>query len=357
MKTNPYQSVLKTVSTLHRQKSASRRSLFFSCAIRSSLLGILFLLMAAFTGCTPPSGDSGSYPSKTVVIICPWAAGGGTDAVSRHLATQLHQEFGQPFVVVNKTGGSGAVGHSAGATAKADGYTITMATFELNTMHRMGISELTYEDFTPLMQVNTDAAALIVKQDAPWKTLQEFMDYIRKNPGKLQMSGTGAGGAWDLARAGFQNAAGIPVSSVVWIPTKGSAPSLLELMGGHIDAVCCSIPEASSQIESGVLRVLAVMSAERHPDHPDVPTVKESGVDWEAVGWRGLMLPKGAPDEIVNQLTQKLEKILTSEAYIEFMNKFGYGITVRGPAEFKSFLGQQDEQWKSVIEAVGYDKK
>jgi tripartite-type tricarboxylate transporter receptor subunit TctC len=128
-------------------------------------------------------------------------------------------------------------------------------------------------------------------------------------------------------------------------------------MGGHIDAVCCSIPEASSQIESGVLRVLAVMSAERHPDHPDVPTVKESGVDWEAVGWRGLMLPKGAPDEIVNQLTQKLEKILTSEAYIEFMNKFGYGITVRGPAEFKSFLGQQDEQWKSVIEAVGYDKK
>ena len=316
-------------------------------------------LSAMVTGCNSGSGTTGSpqgYPRKTVTIICPWAPGGGTDRVARFWADSLQREFSQPFVVVNRTGGSGAVGHSAGAYAAPDGYTITLITFELCTMHRMNISDLTHEDYACIMQMNADAAAIIVQNDAPWKTLGEFLDHIRKNPGKVKMSGTATGGAWDLARAGMFKAADVPIESVVWVPTKGSAPSLVELLGGHIDSVCCSVPEAVTQVEAGQLRMLAVMSEERHPDFPDVPTVKESGVDWNAVAWRGLALPKGTPPEIVDTLYEKCKGIAESDAYREFMRKNGFAIKIRGKDEFTRFLAEQDAQWKVVIEAANYAK-
>ena len=316
-------------------------------------------LIAVLAGCTPGSGTNETpetYPRKTVTVICPWAPGGGTDRVARFWADALQQEFDQPFVVVNRTGGSGAVGHSAGAYAAPDGYTITLVTFELCTMHRMNISDLTHEDFTCLMQMNADTAAIIVQNDAPWKTLGEFLDHVRQKPGELKMSGTATGGAWDLARAGLFQAAEVPIDSVVWVPTKGSAPSLVELLGGHIDSVCCSVPEAVTQVEAGQLRMLAVMSEERHPDFPDVPTVKESGVDWIAVAWRGLALPKGTPPEIVDTLYEKCKGIAESDAYKEFMGKNGFAIMIRGKDDFKQFLVEQDAQWKEVIEAANYAK-
>lgn len=316
-------------------------------------------LGTVLVGCNSHSGTTGKsqgYPSKTVNIICPWAPGGGTDRVARFWADALQQEFGQPFVVVNRTGGSGAVGHSAGAYAAPDGYTITLITFELCTMHRMNISDLTYDDFACIMQMNADTAAIIVQNDAPWKTLGEFLDYVRQNPGKVKMSGTARGGAWDLARAGLFKAAGVPIESVVWVPTKGAAPSLVELLGGHIDSVCCSVPEAVTQVKAGQLRMLAVMSEERHPDFPDVPTAKESGVDWIAVAWRGLALPKGTPPEIVDTLYDKCKAIAESDAYKEFMRKNGFAIKIRGKDDFKKFLVEQDAQWKEVIEAANYAK-
>ena len=183
--------------------------------------------------------------------------------MARFMADQLQKELGKPFVVVNQMGGSGAVGHSAGALAKPDGHTLTMATFELSTMHWMGISDLTWKDYAPVAELNADAAAIMVRSDSPWNSLKDLIGYIEANPGKLTMSGTATGGAWDLARAGFQLEAGIPVDAVRWIPSKGSAPSIVELLGGHIDAVCCSIPEAISQIEAGQLRALVVMSPEK----------------------------------------------------------------------------------------------
>lgn len=321
-------------------------------------------LALCFAGC-----DSGSaskpYPSKPITLICPWAPGGGTDRMSRFMAEQLQQELGQPVLVANKTGGSGAVGHSAGALAKPDGYTITMATFELSTMHWMGISKLTWEDFTPVFMLNGDAAAILVRKNGPFKSLDDLLAYIKENssptsgkpnPDKLKMSGTATGGAWDLARAGFLLAADLPVTSVLWVPTKGSAPSIVDLLGGHIDAVCCSLPEAAAQIEAGELVPLVVMAPERLEQFPDVPTAKELGVNWEAVGWRGLALPKNAPTNVVETLSAACEKIVHSDAYKTFMEKNGFAIGIRGPAEFAEFLKEQDARWKDVIEAAGYAK-
>jgi putative tricarboxylic transport membrane protein len=325
--------------------------------------GILALWLAFWTaGCDRPSGNVSSqdaaadYPSRTITLICPWAAGGGTDRLSRFMADQLQRELGQPVVVVNRTGGSGAVGHSAGALAKPDGYTLIMGTFELSTMHWMGISDLSYESFEPLIELNADAAAILVRSDAPWKTLSDLIRHLKENPGQLKMSGTATGGAWDLARAGFLLAADLPVTSVLWVPAQGSAPSLVELLGGHIDAVCCSVPEAAPQIEAGQLKVLAVMAPERLADFPGLPTAKEAGVNWEAVGWRGLLLPKGTPAEITRRLEVSCQKIAASEAFKEFMKKNGFATAVRGAAEFEGFLKEQDAQWQKVIQAAGYAK-
>jgi tripartite-type tricarboxylate transporter receptor subunit TctC len=131
---------------------------------------------------------------------------------------------------------------------------------------------------------------------------------------------------------------------------------LVELLGGHIDAVCCSVPEAAAQLEAGQLRALAVMSEERLEDFPDVPTTREQDVDWVAVGWRGLALPKDSPAEIVERLLEAGKRIAASDDYLDFMKKQGYTITFRSPDKFREFLAREDAMWKDVIEAAGYNK-
>ena len=308
-----------------------------------SLVGVAF--------CRPAFAD---YPEKTISVVCPWSPGGGTDRLSRYIADQLQTRLETPVIVVNKTGGSGAIGHEAIANAKPNGYTIGMITAELSTMKHMGICERTYRDYTCLLQLNADAAALIVRRDAPWKNLADLLDAIRSRPKKIIMSGTATGGLWDLARAGMLNAAGLEVSSVIWVPTKGSAPSVVQLLGGHIDAICCSVPEVTPQLESDDFRVLAVFSEERLPEFPDYPTAKEQGLDWVAMGWRGLALPKDTPPEIVARLEAELRDIVNSDDYRDYMKKNGFGVDIKGPKEFETFLDRQETQWQGVLEAAGY---
>lgn len=318
---------------------------FFKIFALSTLC--VFIASAAFA----------AYPTRSVSVICPWGAGGGTDRLTRFMASQLEQALGKPFVVTNKTGGNGAVGHSAGAYAKPDGYTITMVSLELATMHWMGLTDLTYEAFDYIIQLNEDAAGVMVKADAPWQTVNELIEDIRTNPGKLKFSGTAAGGVWDLARIGMLDKAGIPVDAVDWIPTTGAAPSIIELLGGHVDVITCSLPEASSQIEAGEIRPLAIMADQRDPVFPEVPTLKEEGIDWVAGTWRGFAAPKGTPPEIIQTLYEEMKKIADSEEFKEFMSKNGFGVRVRGPEEFAEFVKQQDTELRNVMELGGYLKE
>ncbi|PNR99585.1 twin-arginine translocation pathway signal protein [Petrotoga miotherma DSM 10691] len=294
------------------------------------------------------------YPRKTVSIICPWGAGGGTDRVARFLADELSKEFGVPFVVVNKTGGGGAVGHGAGAYANPDGYTLTLVTLEIATMHWMGLTPLTYEDFDYIAQVNFDPAGLIVKGDSEWNSTVELLVDVAMNPGKYLFSGSGAGTIWDLSRIGMFNAVGIPPDYTVWVPTTGAAPSVVELLGGHVDAITCSIPEAWPQIASGDLKALAIMADERDPRYSNIPTLKEIGIDWSSGTWRGIAVPKGTPQEIKDLLEEKIIKIAHSQAFKDFMDKNGFGIKIRGSQEFTEYVADQDKVWREVLEIGGY---
>lgn len=319
-------------------------------------LAIAWLSVGLSSGCQS-GGDVSSgpaYPTRTIAILCPWAPGGGSDRVARFLADQLQRELKVPVVVVNQTGGRGFIGHAAGARARPDGYTLTLATFELCTFQALGIADLSWRDLTPLAQVNGDPAAILVRKDAPWSTLRELLKAARTQPGTLTMSGTAAGAAWDLARVGLLLAEGLPADAIRWVPSQGAAPALVELLGGHVDTVCCSVAEAKTQIEAGQLRVLAVMGPQRLPEVPDVPTLRELGIDWEVVGWRGLMLPRDIPPAIEQRLAQCVQNIVASEAYRQFMQENGFGIVIRQGQEFRDFLAAEEAKWNDVIARVGY---
>jgi len=296
------------------------------------------------------------YPIRPITLIVPWAAGGGTDRISRMVAVLLERELGAPVTVVNRTGGGGAVGHTAGATATPDGYTITMVTVEIAMMHWLGLAKVNYKDFRPVALLNFDPAGISVSATAPWKTYRELHEYIRANPGKLKASGTAAGGIWDLARAGWLKTAGFPTDAVRWVPSTGAAPALAELVAGGVDIVTASLPEAAPLIAAGKVRPLAIMADKRDPMFPDVPTLKELGINWSLGAWRGIAVPKFTPTNVVNVLEKALAKVVENPEFKDFMQKNGFGILYKPAKEFAKFMEEQDRLMGQLMKEVGLAK-
>ena len=212
----------------------------------------------------------------------PWGAGGGTDATGRILASILERELGVPVNVVNRTGGSGVVGHSAIATATPDGYTLGIITVEIGMMHWQGLTELTYKDYTPLALYNEDPAGLQVRADRRVAESPSSCS-TRSRPApassRRRAPARAASGIW-RSPACCSKPAWRP-TQVPWVPSQGAAPGLQDLVAGGVDIVPCSVPEAQALLDAGKVRSLAVMSAQRNPAFPDVPTLKEAtGLDW-----------------------------------------------------------------------------
>ena len=297
------------------------------------------------------------YPERPITLIVPWGAGGGTDATGRMIAGLLKAELGQPVNVVNRTGGSGVVGHSAIATAEPDGYTIGVVTVEIGMMHWAGLTELTGKDYTPIALYNYDAAGLQVRADSEWKTAKDVVDAIKADPGKYKGSGTGQGGIWHLALAGMLNDAGAAADAAPWVPSKGAAPGLQELVSGGVDVVTCSVVEAAALIEAGKVKSLAVMDDVKLGAFPDVPTLKEAtGSSWKMAAWRGVAGPKGMPDEATAKLSIALEKVWKSAEFQEFMKGRGFGLVWKPGAEFATWMEDSDASLGTVMKAVGLAK-
>jgi tripartite-type tricarboxylate transporter receptor subunit TctC len=315
------------------------------------LVAVMLIFSFGITGAI-----GADYPKRPITMICPWGAGGGTDACSRIIATLLKKELGVPVNVVNRTGGGGAIGHTAMATAKPDGYTIGMPTVEITMMHWMGLTKITYKDMVPICQVNADPSSINVRADSPWKTYKDLENYVRQNPGKLKDSGSGPGGIWHVAMAGWMKAIGLSPDAIKWIPSKGAAPALQDLMAGGIEMSTCSLPEAATLIEAGKVRPLAIMADQRDPKFPNTPTLKEMGIDWSAAAWRGIAAPKGTPPEIVSVLENAIAKVHKSDEFIKFMKNRGYGMIWKGSAEFAKFLEKADRDNGEVMKAAGVIK-
>ncbi|MCA9152865.1 MAG: hypothetical protein KDA92_26360, partial [Planctomycetales bacterium] len=312
---------------------------------------IAFSVLTSLVGCSRQA----DYPNRPLLLVCPWAQGGGTDRVSRVIAAHLEGEIGAPVSVVNAVGGKGATGHNRGLSARPDGYTLTMTTLELNMMHWNGLTSLTIDDCVPLMSLNEDYAALFVRADAPWQTLAELQSAVQQQPGSLKASGTTSGGAWHLAIAGWLQSLGMSPEAITWISSSGSAPSLQELLSGGLDMVCCSLPEADTFLNDGQIRCLGVMSEKRAPGYPEVSTFAEQGSNWTLGGWRAIAVPVGTPPEIQQRLITALEKIVTGQTRVgaltfpEFMDQSKFDHTYRQGAELVRFLQDNDKLFGKLL--------
>ena len=319
--------------------------------IRFTWVTILGIAVSLLGACS----KTDQYPNRPILLICPWAAGGGTDRVSRTMAAHLEGELGTAVNVINATGGKGVTGHSRAMDARPDGYTIGMATLELNMMHWSGLTSLDVDSCEPLISVNEDYAALFVLADAPWQTLEELEADSRQNPKKLTASGPSSGGAWQLAIAGWLIESGLNADDVVWVSSTGSGPSLQDLISGGIDMVCCSLPEAATLYKAGKIRPLGVMSPERAKGYEEVPTFAEQGTDWSLGGWRALALPKGTPKEVQRTLLQALNRIVAGQTTVsdvtfpEFMEKSGFDHTYRTGAQLDQFLRETDQKFGVLL--------
>jgi tripartite-type tricarboxylate transporter receptor subunit TctC len=298
------------------------------------------------------------WPARPVQLLCPWAAGGGTDAVVRIVASLLQRDLNQPFNVVNRTGGSGVVGHAAIAGAAPDGYTLGIITAEICMLHWQGLTELTYRNFTPLGLMNNDPPGIQVSNTSPYRDVNALADAIKASrPGQLKASGTGQGGIWHLALAGWLGAMGLRADHVRWVPSNGAAPAMQDLAAGGLDFTTNSVPEARAIIDAGRARALAVMAPERLSAFPNIPTLKETmGLDYSTGAWRGIAGPPGLPPEVVSVMEPALKRVFDSAEYKEFLNNRGFGLIYADAAGFARHLAASDASLGDAMKAAGLAK-
>jgi len=313
----------------------------------------LAVLLAAFAA----GAAQAQYPQRPIQLIVPWGAGGGTDATARIIATLMEKDLKQPINVVNRTGGSGVVGHDAIARSPADGYTIGMITVEITMMHHVGLTALGPADYAPIGLVNADPAGIHVRVDSPYKTTKDLIAAIKANPGKMKASGTGQGGIWHLAIAGLLKDQGVDPNALPWVPSNGAAPGLQDMVAGGVDVVPCSIPEARAMIDAGKVRALSIMDANPPALYPNVPTLqKELGSKWAMAAWRVIAAPKGIPADVQKTLGAALKKVYDSKEYKDFMASRGFGVVWADAEGTAKFMAKSDADMGATLKAVGLAK-
>jgi len=251
------------------------------------------------------------YPRSAVTMIVGWTAGGPADNVARMVAAEMGKHLGQSVVIDNKSGAGGNIGSVAAARAKPDGYTVMLATVASHGLNSALYDDIGYDpikDFAPVGLINTSPSTMLVPKDSPFKTVQEFIDYARQNPGKLTYASGGIGSSQHLAGASFKMRTNI---DILHVPFRGTAPALTDLMAGRVDMIITT--GAIPPILSGRVRPLAITAKERIPALPDVPTFDEAGVKgFFMESWYGIVAPAGTPRPILAKLNEALIKSLES---------------------------------------------
>jgi len=298
-----------------------------------------------------------AFPDRPVQLIVPWAAGGGMDAVMRIFANGLEAELKQPVNVINRTGGGGVTGHTAIATGAADGYTIGGVSPEISFFKTLGLGELTPESVDLFSRVSLIPAGVTVKADAPYKTIADFLKAVKESPkGTFISSGTGTGGSWHVASGGLMKAAGLPADQIRWVPSNGGAPALQDLAAGGITAFTGSPIEAKAMLDGGRVRTILLMTEERHPNFPDVPSAKESGLDWTYQNWFAIAAPKGVPADRRKILYDAAERTMKREDVRKGMADRGITPVWDTPAELQAYVKAFGERGNGVLKDLGLAK-
>ena len=293
------------------------------------------------------------YPTKPVTIIVPFAAGQSGDVMARVLGDPLAKLWGQSLVVDNKAGAGGMLGSRAAAAAPADGYTLLLGSSgplasAPNLYANAGYNP---RELTPIMNVAGVAQALVVSADSPYKTLADLLAAAKAAPSKLSY---GSGGVGSFQHLTFELLKQRTGSQVTHVPYRGSAPAYTDLIGGQLHAMFDSLPAVLPHAKAGKVRVLAVSTAQRVPQLPDVPTVAESGVPgFDALGWLGIVAPKGVSPAIRDRLNADLKTVLADEAVKTRLTNLGMIVIASSAPEFGKFIDSELTKWGSVIKTAG----
>lgn len=302
-------------------------------------------------------GAAQTYPARPVTLIVPWAAGGGADTASRLLGAALEKELGQPVNVVNRTGGNGVVGHAAIAAAAPDGYTIGMATSEIAYLKTMGLAEIVPDSYDIISTILVFPAGITVRTDSPFKTVGDFIGALKSNPkNTYSSSGAGTGGSWHMAIAGLTKAAGLGADRVRWVPSQGGAPALQDVVAGGITMFSGSPAEAKALADAGQVRILALMSDQRSPAFPNIPTLKESGVNWSFTNWFALVAPKNLPPAVKARLTEAAAKAHASPEVQDPLKQRGFVPQWSGPEEGRKFANGFATTARDILVDLGLAK-
>lgn len=316
--------------------------------VLKSALGAAFAVLAGTTAALA------EYPERAVTIIVPWSAGGGTDGTARAVAAELEKRLGQPFNVVNRTGGGGLVGHSAIAQAEPDGYTLGVITIEVAMYAAQGLQGATPEDYTFIGRFNADPIAVNIRTDAEYDTLDGLIEAIRADPGAVAVSGANWGGLSHLAWVGMLNKLEIDPMATNWIASDGSAPALQQLAAGAIDVVSTSPAEARALVDAGEVKTLALMSSERSTLYPGLPTTDELlNIQWSPLPFRGMAGPEGLPQDVVDTISATLKEITEDTSFQDFMSSQGYSVAYQDTSTFSETVLSARDGLTETMSAVG----
>ncbi|MDI3381238.1 Bug family tripartite tricarboxylate transporter substrate binding protein [Xenophilus aerolatus] len=293
-----------------------------------------------------PAAAQSDFPNKPIELVVPYQPGGGTDALARAFADASRKFISQSIVVVNKPGAGGAIGWQEVINSRPDGYRLAVLTVELLTLPHLGLAKFKYDDFQPIAQLNADPAAITVKAESPWNTIEEFLADAKKKPESMRVGNSGNGSIWHLAAAALEDKTGTKFNH---IPFQGAAPAVLALMGGHIEAVAVSPAEVTTYVQAGKLKTLMVMADKRVKGFEQVPTAKEKGIDLSIGTWRGLGAPKNTPPEVMAKLRDLAARTAAEPAMHEVMDKQNLGYVYTDGAAFKETLAKDDAYFKGLI--------
>ena len=311
------------------------------------------LLTAAALACAT-AATAQTFPTKPIRIVVGFPAGGPLDQHARLLSDKLQTVLGQPVVMDYKSGAGGTVGAQEVMKSPADGHTIMLANTGVMVINPALYSRLPYatlKDFVPVARTAMQPLALLVNPSVPAKNLQEFMAYAKSRPGQVNFGSAGNGGISHLVPEMFKTATGL---FMVHIPYRGSAPAFTDLMGGQVQFMAESIPQAASYHKQGKVRALAVTSRERNPALPDIPTAIESGLkDFEVVGFYGFLAPAGTPPDVVAKLSDAFKQVLTNPEVRNRMVSQGADPAFLDSAGFAKFLEAETPRWEKAVKASG----
>jgi tripartite-type tricarboxylate transporter receptor subunit TctC len=297
------------------------------------------------------------YPARPVTMVIPFAAGGPTDVLGRVMAQRMSEILGQQVVVENVTGAGGMTGSKRVADAPPDGYQFVLGTVGTHAQGQSLYKNPAYNaaaDFTPVVLIAEVPIALIARKDLPVKDFKEFVAYAKENQVKMQFGSAGAGSATHLGCVLINSALG---TNITHVPYRGTGPAMQDLQGGRIDFLCEIISTAKPQIDAAAVKGLAIMTKERSPVLPDLPTTVEQGTpNLEAYTWNAIFLPKGTPEPIVKKLHEAAVQAMDTANVKERLQGLGANIVAsdrRSPEYLAMFVKSEIEKWAAPIKASG----